>query len=214
MGGRRRRRAADSPPGSRYNARVTGTAYQLAPRRRAGLLCCCLAVVLIGCGPAAEVRLHQPHLTGRQRDLLLTSNQVHWASEQDVERVLAEFPLPGAATGQPIYVLYLRLPAGIEEPTVADAEGTTVRGFLIQTRGEYAGRSPIAGGMVQVAGTSQARGATRQLEIDLTCDDGTRIGGRLRARRDDYRVRHFETHRRSADVQAVTQPPPAAATDE
>jgi hypothetical protein len=121
-----------------------------------------------------------------------------------VERVLAEFPLPGAATGKPMYLLYLRWPAGEAEPAVTDTKSSAVRGFLIQTRGQYAGLGFIVGGKVRVSGASQARHATRQLQIKLTCEDGTRLVGRLRARRDDYYVRHFETNRRPADVQALS----------
>ena len=54
-----------------------------------------------------------------------------------------------------------------------------------------------------MTGTSQSKAAKRDLQINLTCEDGTRVVGRLSARRDDWHVRHFETRRRPMDVQAL-----------
>lgn len=196
----------------RYNARVRRVGFY-SSRLPALLRLCWVTVAVSGCGPSTDIRLVQPQLTGRQGDLHLMSEQVHWAAGEGVERVLAEFPLPGATTGRIVYLLYLRLPAGEKEPTVSAREPPTVRGFFIQTRGKYAGKASVVGGKVVVRGASQSSNATRQLDLELTCEDGTRIAGRLQARRDDYQVRYFEVYRRPADVQAL-EPPPAASDTE
>ena len=170
---------------------------------------CGWAVVLAGCGSSAEIRLHQPQLMGRQRELHLISEQVHWAAGEKVERMLAEFPLPGAATGKPMYLFYLRWPAGRRELTVSERQ-RPVRGFLIQDRGQYAGKAQVVSGKVTVSGRSRARHATRRLEVELTCEDGTRVVGRMRARRDDHQVRRFEIDRKPVDVEALLHPPAAS----
>jgi len=190
--------------------------------------------VAAGCAVPAEVRLFQPQLVGRQKEIHLTTEQVCWAASETKEgqdRVLAEFPLPMARTGRPMYLLYLRVPAGKKkaaaratlssQPASHPAAATQpeqealprVQGFLIQTHGEFAGLATVAGGTVVVSGTSQAKNAKRDLQLNLTCEDGSRIIGRLRARRDDYHVRHFETRRRPLDVEALTAGNTDATTD-
>jgi hypothetical protein len=99
------------------------------------------------------------------------------------------------------------LPAGEPAPEVAGEGPACVRGFLIQTRGEFAGLATVTGGEVGVHGSSQEPGAKRRVTFDLRCEDGTRLTGSVRARRDDWRLRRFETQRRPADVEALTQPP-------
>ncbi len=171
---------------------------------------CCWVAALAGCGPSADIHLFQPGLAGRQRDLRLTSEQVYWTTGNGAERILAEFPLPGAATGRPMYLLYLRWPAGARELTAAGESAAGVRGFLIQTRDRYAGKASVVAGKVVVSGTSQSGKAPRRLDVELTCEDGTRVVGHLLAWRDDYYLSCFETHRRPADVQALSHPTAAS----
>ncbi len=166
-----------------------------------------LAAGLAGCGPRAELRLTQPQLPGWQQEMNLASSQVYWSPAEGVDRVLAEFPLPGAATGRPMYLLYLRLPAEQARPTVGRGGDAVVRGFFIQTRAEFAGRVEVKAGEVEVRGRSQGRSATRKLRFDLTCDDGCRLVGELTAARDDWRLQQFETRRRPADVELLLHPP-------
>ncbi len=158
---------------------------------------------LAGCEPSSRVRLDQPHLEGWQREMNLRSDAVTWAAGGDMERVLAEFPLPGAATGKPMYLLYLRLPAGVEELDVTPGQAAAARGFFIQMRGQLAGLAMLTNGHVEVTGESQSRDAIRKLTLDLTCEDGSRLTGELRARRDDWHVQQFETRRRPADVHTL-----------
>ena len=163
---------------------------------------------------SAELHLIQPQLAGWQRHMHLVSERTCWSPGDRVDRVLAEFPLPGASTGRPTFLLYLRLPAGELEPTVGAKTGATVRGFFIQTRGVFAGLAGVVGGTIKVRGTSQGRGATRRIEFELTCEEGSRLVGEAFARRDDYHIAHFETHRRPVDVDALVSGRPKPATSE
>ncbi len=164
-----------------------------------------------GCNPAAKIRLIQPNLKGAQRDLLLTSDQVYWAAEEksSTQRLLAEFPLPGAATGRSTYILYLRMTPAPPPDKKADNRPDTTQGFFIQSRGEFAGLAAISGGRASVKGASRSKTASRKVELDLTCEDGSKITGRLTARRDEYQLKIFETQRRPADVRRVIETAPA-----
>jgi len=166
----------------------------------------------VGCGPSAELHLIQPRLAGWQRHMRLVSEQTFWSPGDRVDHVLAEFPLPGAATGRPTFLLYLRLPAGEAEPTVAAKTGATVRGFFIQTRGVFAGLAGVVDGKVRVRGTARGRDATRRIEFELVCEEGSRLVGQMLARRDDYHLEHFETHRRPVDVDALASAQPKPTT--
>lgn len=172
-----------------------------------------LLIVLAGCAPAARIELVQPSAPVWQQEVLLESDQARWGKDAEVERVLAEFPLPGARTGEPTFLLYLRVPAGPKEVSFAAATAPRAAGFLIQTRGELAGLTTLAKGRLTVHGRSDAPSASRTLEIDATCEDGTTVRGAIRAVRDDYRLSRFEQYRRPVDVEKLmaehpTVPPP------
>lgn len=159
-------------------------------------------------GPDAELHWHQPQLEGRQRDVDLLSRTVTWAPDGRFERLLAEMPLPGAMAGHPTYILYLRWPASGGTLAVGrPGSPAPARGFVIQTRGQQAGLAIVSGGTLIVRGSSRSRTAIRRLEVDLTCEDGTRMRGKLRARRDDWNLHEFETYRRPADVEAMALSP-------
>ncbi len=162
----------------------------------------------LGCGPKAEVRLFQPAYGGAEQSLHLTTNQTFWTSGDGMERVLAEFPLPGAAAGRPTYLLYLRVPAASSTSPVKSAAGggAPVRGFLIQTQGRNAGLEMVVGGTISVKGRSQVHDVSRELELELAFEDGTTLSGYLSARRNDWHLHVFETRQRPADVQALDQP--------
>lgn len=177
------------------------------------LIVCWLSSGLVGCGPSAELNLIQPQLAGWQRHMRLISEQIYWSPDDQVDRVLAEFPLPGAATGRPTFLLYLRLPAGESEPTVSAKAGSTVRGFFIQTRGVFAGLAEIVGGEIKIYGTARGRGATRRVKFELVCEEGSRLVGQALARRDDYHVKQFETHRRPIDVETLISSQPKSTTN-
>jgi hypothetical protein len=159
--------------------------------------------LIAGCGPSASVHLVQPQLRGFERVMHLTSDRAHWADGESVERVLAEFPLPGARRGEGVYLLYLRVPAGVQSPPVGGQDPKSARGFFIQTKGEHHGLALIASGELEVSGTGHGRDSSRVLDLALTLEDGTRIKGRVHATRDDWHVEQFETRQRAADVKAL-----------
>jgi len=194
-----------------YNAGVFGAASYLFRLPRwvwvgplAGLM------AMAGCGPASSMHLLQPHLSGWQRHLHLTAENAWWSPGHGVDRVLVEYPPPGAITGRPLLLLYLRLPFGVAEPTVAAPTGPAARGFFIQTRGEYAGLSTVVGGRVIVRGRSLSLGAKREVAVELKCEDGSALVGTIEARRDDWALRQFETQRRPVDVDMLIRAGKAA----
>jgi len=160
-------------------------------------------LVLAGCGPSAEVRLVQPQLSGWQREVRLLSESVHWAPGETASRLLAEFPLPGAVRGQPMYLLYLLVPPGAGDWPVTPGTDRGVRGFMIQTRGNHAGLASVVEGQVRAGNASDGPQASREIRLSLTCDDGSRLEGRLRALRNDRRLRLFENRERPVDVEAL-----------
>src|SRR4029079_17528591 len=106
--------------------------------------------LICGCAsPVSTVSFHQPKLTGRQQNLDLASAQTFFADDAGVERVLAELPLPGAKSGEPMYLLYLRVSPEPQKPTKDSSPTYEVRVFLIQTRGDYAGRVDVTRATVQ-----------------------------------------------------------------
>lgn len=165
-------------------------------------LVACISVLPVGCASREKVWLVQPRLTGWQRELKLQSEQVRWARDggEDVERVLAEFPLPGARTGRPTYLLYLRLPAGMEQVSLEPEARVPAGGFLIQTRGEFAGLARVTGGFVQLRDSASKDDLNRRYLIDLSFEDDSHLIGEIEAIRDDYFVSQFETRRRPGDV--------------
>lgn len=160
--------------------------------------------LLTGCGPRGNVHLYQPQLSGCQQLMHLTTERAYWAADNGVTRILAEFPLPGASTGDPTYLLYLRLPSG-EGPATVNPKPSTAgaRGFFIQIRGDYAGLAFVIGGELSMNGTGTARDALRTIEFELRCEEGSRLRGKVVATHDTYRLCKFEEDRRPADVRAL-----------
>jgi len=166
-----------------------------------------------GCGSYAKLDLVQPQLVGPQSHVQLRSERVFWSPADGVERLLVEFPPPGASTGLPrMYLLYLRWPVGQQSPAVGQGGQAAAKGFLIQTRGRLAGLALIVGGQLTVQGTSDAPKARRRLTFDLLCEDGSRLMGRVDAQRDDGMLREFETRRRPVDVDKLTAASPTTAS--
>ena len=168
-------------------------------------------LILVGCGPAADVRVFQPQYSGAEQNIHLQSERVFWAPEHGLVRVLAEFPLPGAVSGRPTYLLYLRMPVGGSGDALAAGGEQQIRGFLIQTQGRNAGLETVREGKVSVKGKSEAPDAVRQLQVDLSFEHNTLLSGRLTARRNDRYLSTFETRLHPLDVQALKSPPTTAA---
>lgn len=159
--------------------------------------------LLCGCAPPNAFRLEQPRLTGAQRRLELTSEQVYWTGAEPLYRLLAEIPLPGAGTGRPAFLLYLRVTANTDGQG-APPGPVEVRGFLIQTRGTQAGLTPLTA--ATVAGDRPGQ-TTWKLRVDLTFEDSSRLTGHLTATRSDWTLTRFETRSHAADVQALLTGP-------
>ncbi|MEP0844312.1 MAG: hypothetical protein HRF43_16555, partial [Phycisphaerae bacterium] len=108
-----------------------------------------------GCSRPSVVWLEQPQVSTADRRLELRGEQVYWSQSEGVCRLLAELPLPGARTGRPTYVLYLR--AAFEKP---DRQGAVFarqpRGFLIQTRGARRGLTPATGGFMRASAAPES----------------------------------------------------------
>ncbi len=163
-----------------------------------------LAGLLPGCAPrTTTMHIQQPQLPGFQQSMDLLTETAAWSPAAGFIRVLAEFPLPGARTGEPSYLLYLRLPDAGEPIAVAGETSPTGRGFFIQTRGKFAGLARLNGGQVVVRGSGMERGAHREIRFELTCEDGSALNGTLLAARNDWHLTEFETRRRPGDVAAM-----------
>ncbi len=164
-----------------------------------------VTMILHGCTPAvSEIRLLQPHMDRWQRDLQLRTEQTFWSPDKQSERILAEFPLPGATSGNPMYLLYLLIEAGEPSQELTASPSSAAKGFFIQIRGDHAGLALITAGKIQIEKSSLSSEAVRRLRIDLRCEDGTRLTGWLAAQRDDWQLIDFEKHRRPADVMILT----------
>ncbi|NLX14268.1 MAG: hypothetical protein GXY44_11525 [Phycisphaerales bacterium] len=158
----------------------------------------------------SDVRLIQPHMDRWQRDLQLRTEQAFWSPNKQAERILAEFPLPGATAGNPMYLLYLRITAGEPLHKLPGTPSAPAKGFFIQIRGDHAGLALVTAGTVQVEKRSLTSEAVRRLRVDLRCEDGTRLTGWLAAQRDDWQLTYFEKHRRPADVNMLQESGPPA----
>lgn len=151
------------------------------------------------------MRLRQPRLEGRETNLRLRSEQVYWTRSAGVERMLAEFPLPGATTGKPMYLVYLRYPVDKERVSVDPLHTDAACGFLIQTRNRNAGLTTIEHGKLTVhRGLTPSSGA-HVLELGISCADDSKLVGRLVAERNDWMVENFEQFRRAGDVQKLIE---------
>jgi hypothetical protein len=166
-----------------------------------------LSLVILGAAgcqmPDATVRLEQPQLSGLQSEATLLSRDVIWGLDDASRtgRLVARFPLPGAMAGEETYLLYLRWPEGRKiVPFDRDADFRAV-GFFIQVRGRHAGLTSLARGHLTIRGTSQSPEAVRRLNLDVTCEDGTKLQGELVARRNDWAVTRLERRERPADVE-------------
>ncbi|MCK6457008.1 MAG: hypothetical protein L6Q92_10825 [Phycisphaerae bacterium] len=161
-----------------------------------------LCLLISGCGAAARVSLEQPFLAGPEQRLHLTSESVRFASGGGTDRVLVEFPLPGAWSGRH-YLLYVRVPSKTGSYEIAQPfGGERVGGFFIQLFGDHRGLTGFASGRVDVRGVLAAP-SKRRCELDVKCTDGSLIRGTLVAQRDELGLREFEERTNRGDVQAL-----------
>lgn len=176
------------------------------------------AALLGGMGACAEphatVRVQQPHLSGRQQDLSLTTVRAAYAPALSVGdarwHVLLRFPPTGATTGAETYVVYLLVPDPAENAAVAYAVGETApaHGFLHQLHGRTRGLALITQGFVWMKRLARGRWSLR---IDVECADGAHITGDADIVRDDYDVQTYVARHYAADVAKLETAPAGAA---
>ncbi len=177
-----------------------------------------IALASVGCASrSAAVRIEQPQLAGRQREMSLRSEWADFVGGDDQpRRVLMAFPLPGAIAGNRHFLLYLRLPGTTTMTRVGPRrDGQIVGGFFIQTRGKSAGITRIVDGTITAEDVAFGGDKWCKGFFDLTTDDGTHLDGSYRAKRARFRIRDFEEESHRADVDALltesaaTQPAPS-----
>lgn len=144
-----------------------------------------------GCGPRAEIVLHQPFAPPSQQHLQLAGDRTYFATEGNQQVWAATFSLPGAADGPRAFVLYACGPDAPGRLPVAPLEPTAVSGFVIQEVGALAGRSDFLRGTVTCHDVWLAPNL-RRVDFDVWCEDGVHLTGRAVARRDPARVRTLE----------------------
>lgn len=167
----------------------------------AGLACAAVMVCGAGCQPSTRLTLVQPKVTGRQRQLDLATEQGWFAIDGRTERLLVQLPLPGATSGRPTFLLYLRVtPAMTGASGRAAREPRRVTGFFIQTHGEMAGKINVTAAQVTPRSVSRS---SHRAEIDVTFNDGSTVRGKVLARRSDRTLHDFETQRYAGDVENV-----------
>lgn len=167
---------------------------------RSDIVLLMLLVTLVGCGPRAELRLDQPHPPPAQRALHLSSGWAATTAAGGRRECVLDFPLPGSQAGPRDFRMYISMPAGEGSFSVGAGE-QSVRGFLVQVKGELAGKSEFSGGAVRLRRVPLNPGVSK-LEVDVFCRDGTRIAGSARLREDRAEVRTFRL-RYEADVRLL-----------
>ncbi len=120
--------------------------------------------------------------------------------------ILLRFPLPGAMSGRPNYVVYLHVPNPSPSETTTFPLGKTApaRGFFVQKAGEGRGRELIVGGFVELKRLSDGRWF-----LQLTADGelGTQILGTATLTRRDLDVRDYIERHHPGDVADLLAPP-------
>ncbi|MGB9627003.1 MAG: hypothetical protein ACPMAQ_19280, partial [Phycisphaerae bacterium] len=179
-----------------------------ARRRVAAFGVSAMILLLGGCGPVATFRVLQPRLTGRQQDMTLTSSSAEYGQAEDRGgwHILVRFPLPGAMSGRPNYLVYLHVPdpGSQESVTFPLGETATARGFFVQKAGEGRGRELMVGGFVVLSRLSGGRWL-----LQLTADGamGTQILGTATLTRRDLDVRDYIERHHPGDVADLLAPP-------
>lgn len=169
-----------------------------------------LLLVVCGCNPDATFQVHQPRLTGRQQNMTLTGTSALYGRTEDGRawHILVRFPLPGAASGRPGYLVYLHVPVpGVQGKTSYPLGETAVaRGFFFQRAGEGRGRELIGSGFVRLESRASGRWFLRLLANGGL---GTQIRGTAILSPEHLNVRDYiETHH-PGDVADLLRPPVA-----
>ncbi|MBK8913282.1 MAG: hypothetical protein IPM64_01550 [Phycisphaerales bacterium] len=178
-----------------------------------------------GCSQPAEISLIQPFAPTGQRILELTTETAYEIDRGGFRHVIATFPRPHDPDGPRDFVLYMEIqtdrlgaaplpipgwlkvlfPAQADSPHGArcDAESGEggLRGFLVQRVGRLAGRTQFTSGFVVKDRNLTARDP-RGLFLNVTCEDGTRITGRILPRSSGSEMAAL-LRRHAADIAAL-----------
>lgn len=183
--------------------------FAATTRNTAVIVLAGLLQALFGCAPKAEVVLHQPFAPPSQQELKLASNWAFEAAAGGRRIWLLAFPLPSSPDGPRDFHLYLSTPdvdrGFLGQDFVVDQSSSSgVRGFFIQEVGQLRGKTQVAAGQVRVS-RSWLDWHRRLLEVNLACNDGTKIIGRALADPLASEIAAFE-RRYSGDVAALAPP--------
>ena len=148
-------------------------------------------LLLMGCGPRAELTLRQPFAPHAQQNLKLVADRdCHTASGDDQATALA-FALPGAVEGPRAFVVYVIAPGRLGRWPVTPDDPQGVRGFLIQEVGALAGRSDFAAGTIRHSTVLFAPRLLR-VDFDVRTADGAELTGHAVVEDDPKAVQAFE----------------------
>lgn len=160
-----------------------------------------------GCSTKASLDLHQPGAPPAQREMRLESDWAATHVDQGRRACLLDFPLPGGKAGPRDFRCYVETPEG--EGVFEIAEHGPARGFLLQEIGLRRGKTVFRSGTVKVS-SPVLRPSERVVEVDVACDDGTRVIGGAKIRPDHDVVRRFRDGH-AADIASLAGSPEAPA---
>lgn len=156
---------------------------------------------LPACAPRATITLDQPHAPVSQQRMELSSAWGYTFSGGGTREVLLDFPLPGRKDGPRDFRLFLQLPDGQPVTHAGRDDPSAARGFFVQEVGRMRGKTEFTGGTVGTGGVFLQPGR-RRIDLQLECDDGTRIAGRAFVEENAEELRAFR-RRFAADVLAL-----------
>jgi hypothetical protein len=148
-----------------------------------------LAAWQAGCARDARLTLQQDAAPPGQKDIRLASDWAYVNDASGRREVLLAFPLPGAEVGPRDFLLYLSIPRENGTHNVSDS-GSGVSGLLLQKVGMLAGKTTLESGTVECK-PSLMRPDVLDLEVNVVCDDGTRIRGEAKMRPSEGELRAF-----------------------
>jgi hypothetical protein len=110
---------------------------------------------------------------------------------ENSQRYLMQFPLPGASTGKPRYILYIQMPANMGRYAFSGDtfEKLPVHAFILQTRGENAGIERMLSGGLEV---NAGLGNTRTMTFEFLGEDHSLIRGHCQASKSQWQLEKFE----------------------
>jgi hypothetical protein len=155
-----------------------------------------------GCRRAGEIVLHQPFAPPGQQEMTLKSRWAYYAAGTGRQHCLLAFPRPTSQHGTRDFLIYFDAPDGTGITPVDRENLEAVRGFLIQLVGDLRGKCAVAEGTVRVHDVL-LRPRLRRIDLDLHCDDDTRITGKAYVEHAPHELNTFQ-RRYALDVAALS----------